>query len=477
MTTLMTKPVTRLVLNGLFAVITLWLATVPPTQAATMASDFDHLATGFPLTGGHSRQECEACHLQGQFKGTPRQCERCHVQGSNRALTFKPNTHVQTTRPCDQCHTSNVTWLGARFDHVGVVPGGCPTCHNGVSQMGKPTSGHPVTTLPCDSCHRSTAWLPAYFDHNGVAAHDCTRCHDTGGQHFVQRPGNHIPLSAGTVIQCDWCHRAGTTWTVSTFNHAATQGVIPQQCTDCHNGVVGRADVAGAKHVPTTGSAGYPKACDTCHNTSAWVPNNFTHSTAQGVTTGGCNTCHSGAYDARGKGAGHPNNPAEASSCDACHTSYTAFTFIHPSAGLGSCLGCHGGGYAQALPPPPHPATGTESCDDCHKSFTAGWPFTHPPTGSACSTCHYGSGSATHPSGSHFPVTGVTGGACEACHTSTSSWGSTKRHGTSVTASQCNVCHRNSAYQGSPYNVEYKSSSHHGTTSCDASGCHSSTKF
>lgn len=418
----MMKRSTRILINGLLAGIALWLMAVAPLQAAP--TDFDHLTTGFPLTGGHARLECETCHLQGVFKGTPRECERCHIQGSQRASTFKPTNHVQTTRPCFGCHTSNVTWLGARFDHIGVVPGGCPTCHNSVSQTGKPTSGHPTTTLPCDSCHRTTAWLPAYFDHAGVTPHTCTTCHGAGGSAAVALPARHLPLGSGTIpTECDWCHRAGTTWTVTTFSHQASQGVVP----------------------------------------------------------GGCNTCHNGSY-ATGKGSGHPANAAEMQSCDVCHKTYTAFTFSHTQAfptasiGSGNCLTCHIAGNAQSVPGSPHPATGTESCDDCHKSFTAGWPFTHPATASSCSTCHYGAGAATHPSGSHFPTTGVTpANACEVCHTSTTTWTSTKRHGTSVVAGQCNVCHSNAAYRNSPYNVEYQGSGHTGGKSCDDAGCHQHT--
>lgn len=361
------KSAIRIVLNGLCAITALWLAAMTPAQAKT--TDFDHLTTGFPLTGGHAQLDCETCHLQGVFKGTPRECERCHVQGSARASSFKPANHVQTTRPCNQCHTSNVTWLGARFDHIAVVPGGCPACHNGVSQAGKPSSGHPTTTLPCDSCHRTTAWVPAYFDHSGVAPHTCTTCHGAGQSQAVPLPSNHLPLGAnGIPTECDWCHRAGTTWAATTFNHSASQGVVP----------------------------------------------------------GGCNYCHNGVY-AQGQGAGHP-------------------------------------------------VTGTQPCDDCHKSYTPGWPFTHPAVSSGCSTCHYGSGTATKYPGSHFLTTGVTpANACEVCHTSTATWTSTKVHGTSVVPGQCLTCHGNAAYQNSPYNVIYRSTSHTEGKSCDDAGCHQHT--
>ena len=33
--------------------------------------DFDHFATGYPLTGQHEFIECGVCHVNGVFKGTP----------------------------------------------------------------------------------------------------------------------------------------------------------------------------------------------------------------------------------------------------------------------------------------------------------------------------------------------------------------------------------------------------------------------
>ena len=110
----------------------------------------DHLRTGFPLLGRHAQIECQECHIGGTFKGTPRLCSLCHVQGSRTATTFKPINHVVTAQPCELCHVSTVTWMGARFQHIGVAPGSCMSCHNGTTASGKPTN-HPLTSAPCDS--------------------------------------------------------------------------------------------------------------------------------------------------------------------------------------------------------------------------------------------------------------------------------------------------------------------------------------
>ena len=39
-----------------------------PASAATGGVEFDHLKTGFALTGAHQNQRCESCHQAGVFK-------------------------------------------------------------------------------------------------------------------------------------------------------------------------------------------------------------------------------------------------------------------------------------------------------------------------------------------------------------------------------------------------------------------------
>jgi hypothetical protein len=42
--------------------------------AQSAVRNFDHLKTGFALTGFHTNVRCESCHIKGVFKGTPRDC-------------------------------------------------------------------------------------------------------------------------------------------------------------------------------------------------------------------------------------------------------------------------------------------------------------------------------------------------------------------------------------------------------------------
>ncbi len=41
-------------------------------QGPGPGKQFDHLTTGYELTGAHRLQPCESCHVDAVFKGTPR---------------------------------------------------------------------------------------------------------------------------------------------------------------------------------------------------------------------------------------------------------------------------------------------------------------------------------------------------------------------------------------------------------------------
>jgi len=283
----------------------------------------DHLRTGFALTGRHAQIECQECHVGGTFKGTPRLCALCHVQGSRTAATFKPVNHAATNQPCEVCHTSTVTWAGARFQHIGIAPGSCMSCHNGTTASSKPAR-HPVTTASCDTCHRTTAWLPAAFNHAGVAPGSCITCHN--GTTATGKTANHVI----TTASCDTCHRT-TAWLPASFSHAT---VAPGSCITCHNGTT--ATGKPTNHVATSAS------CDTCHRTTAWIPATFSHTA---VAPGSCGTCHNGTT-ATGKSATHF---VTARSCDACHTTTAWIPARHThlsaaykphNAGV-TCRGCH----------------------------------------------------------------------------------------------------------------------------------------
>jgi hypothetical protein len=467
---------------AVLALTFLMFATTASAVEQRTGTSFDHAKTGFPLLGAHAQADCQTCHLQGIFKGTPQQCDVCHTKGSRLAITFKPAKHPKTTRQCSQCHTSTVTWTGARFDHIGVTTGSCAYCHNGSDATGKPIK-HVVTTKPCDDCHRTTAWLPATFDHFGVAAGSCATCH---GVNATGKPNGHLVTSAS----CDTCHSTNA-WKPAGVDHNNPAIVAPGQCITCH-GITSTGQVAG--HIPTNLS------CDACHNKypARFGPSTFTHSLAQGVAPGLCGTCHSGFYAAapsNAQGKSKPHIPTTLS-CDACHSqssgTFSGATFTHTTEQMSgnACNTCHSGAYAaapinaQGLSKP-HIPTGALSCDVCHSSTIAfsgaAATFTHTATqmsGGTCNTCHSGAYAAAPINAQglispHIPTGSLQ---CDACHTSFTAFSGanltfTHLASQGVVANQCATCHSGS-YAAAPMNASGKLQGHVSTSlSCDK--CHS----
>ena len=499
-------------------------------QAATHNSsrlNFDHDKTLFQLNGVHNEVKCEECHLRGVFKGTPRDCAGCHNSGflpnsiskpanhiptnlpcsnchtttnwqnatfdhtgiapgscatchNGGITTGKPANHIPTTQSCDACHKSTKAWTPAGFDHTGVTPGTCVTCHDGVRATGKPTN-HIFTTQACDVCHRTAAWIPAGFDHAGqgihVGDHSCATCH---GVSATGKPSGHI----GTSAACDVCHVSTVSWYTGNFDHAAAG--ISGNCSSCHDNrkAVGKPSTT---HIPTT------LECNVCHAGMPLTKTSFAGGVMdhQGITTA-CSQCHNNRL-ATGKPSGHIPTTA---SCEVCHNG-TAPSFNtwgggqmnHSVVGVGSCASCHNGSIATGKSAKHIPTS--LSCDACHAkptlvvaSFT--WkvplPFSHAGvTPGSCSTCHNGAYAGVKNMAdfaSHIP----TKASCDTCHTTGYvSFASAKmNHLASGAAASggCLSCH-NGAYSASPNNAQgtaqYTPGPHIATTaSCDA--CHTSAQ-
>ncbi len=186
------KVPTRLWLWIVLLLLLVSAASLPASAADSGTPAFDHLTTGFALTGAHREAKCESCHLKGVLKGTPKVCAGCHSRGSRLQTTQLPVQHVPTgDGGCESCHRTNA-WSPARFSHMEVSAGTCTSCHDGVKASGK-SGTHISTSLSCDSCHRTSAWTPAKFDHREVVAGTCSGCHN--GTQASGKPGNHIPTS------------------------------------------------------------------------------------------------------------------------------------------------------------------------------------------------------------------------------------------------------------------------------------------
>jgi hypothetical protein len=125
----------------------------------------------------------------------PGQCRTCH---NGQSATGIPVKHLQTRMSCDNCHRTTA-WKPAQFSHQGVLPGQCQTCHNSAAASGKP-GGHFVTARSCDSCHRTVAWVPVSYAHLSPLYQPqpdkstCVSCHVTNGEIIPrQMRGNNRP--------------------------------------------------------------------------------------------------------------------------------------------------------------------------------------------------------------------------------------------------------------------------------------------
>ncbi len=460
----------------------LWLCMVllaPPALAQGLnQKDFDHLKTGFALSGKHVDIRCESCHQNGVLKGTPRDCASCHLSGKrfSRGNVVMPQQHFPTQQACETCHTTK-TFVGAKFNHAGVAPGSCQSCHNGTQTAGKPAN-HILTSASCDSCHRTTAWSPAAsFDHSGVVAGTCTSCHGAG--RATGKSATHMPTNAGQ--SCDDCHKSFSVWRPTAWNH--TQMVTTSQCASCHSGGYPPADGRPANHVPYASVGAMAAAnCDACHkgSFSSWA-NGRVH--ANFGVTGSCASCHSGAFL---NAVGKPNTTIHngVTNCESCHnTSAWAGAKVDHSTftAATNCLSCHNGSTAGKVKPASHIPHGATACMSCHNVSPAQWTPTkwnHTQTAvtGACASCHSGGyPPADGRPGNHIPYQSVAVAAsanCDACHKgSTTTWANGRFHGNYAVSTGCASCHTGAflSATGKPNNATHASV----TGNCES--CHKST--
>lgn len=390
------------------------------------ALDFDHFDTGFPLSGKHANTACESCHIDGVFKGTPKDCVDCHNEQI--ALGKNPQ-HIATNEQCDDCHTT-FNFSKATVDHSSVI-GICTDCHI------LPVN-HIATNAMCDDCHSTLAFTPARFDHSSIST-GCIDCHQKNPQHVEPTSDN-----------CEDCHSTNS-WRAK-FNHSNNTA----SCETCHmktkpNNHPNTSDVCGDCHRPTKWSdvtridhssvttcrnchqdvepkgRNHPSTndeCNACH-TNAGSNWKFNHNVSANNYT--CTLCHDG-----GVSTGKSNNhPTSSDNCEACHTinSWSGAKIDHSAAT--ECRICHQKQEPQGRN---HPSTNDE-CDVCHTNVGNNWKFNHTASANlyACILCHDGGVSSgksnNHPASSDD---------CAACHT-INDWGNVNFDHSTVT--ECRTCH------------------------------------
>jgi len=539
--------------------------TVCHNTTAWQPSTFNHNTTSFPLTGAHTGVACVSCHTNGYTGGTPVTCVGCHLTNYN--ATTNPN-HVQAkfSTDCQTCH--NVTaWSPSIFNHntattfpltgahIGVtcischtagyagIPTTCVSCH--LSNYNATTNPNHITakfSTDCKTCHTVNAWVPSTFNHStatsfpltgahiGVA---CVSCHPTGytaipttcvSCHLTNYNATTNPnhITAKFATSCEICHTT-TAWTPSTFNHStatsfpltgahigvacischpAGYSAIPTTCVSCH-----LTNYNGATN-PNHATNNFTKDCTICHNTTAWQPSTFNHSTTSFPLTGAhtsvaCVSCHTNGYTGgtsvtcvgchltNFNSTTNPNHVQAkfSTDCQTCHnvTAWSPSTFNHNTAttfplkgahiGV-ACISCHTAGYA-GIP---------TTCVSCH---LANYNVTTNPNhitakfSTDCITCHnvtaWSPSTFNHSTATTFPLTGAhTTLACVSCHPSGYTAISTTcvschlanfnvttnpNHITAKFATTCETCHTTTAWVPSTFN-------HSTVTSFPLTGAH-----
>lgn len=333
---------------------------------------FDHSKTGFELNGSHAALACNACHIGGRYKPTPKTCVGCHAtddvhRGSRGA-------------DCARCHVTT-EWKSAKFDHLKETGFALLGAHDDIDCLACHRSGNYRDRIPkdCGGCHQADDAHAARF---GLTCEDChnndrwqVSNYDHTGRHQFALVGAH----AG--IACDTCHTAV----------AATQR-LDKSCAGCHR-----------SEDPHGGNL--TAGCDNCHGQSSWRGNlTFDHDVTNFPLSGlhrvvSCAQCHATLTFRNAS-----------SSCVGCH----AQDDVHRG-GLGNkCESCHSANgwalwsfdHARQAHFPLLGAHAKLQCINCHKD----------PPGSgrmsqACAACHQKDDRHLGQYGTH----------CERCH-ATDSW-------------------------------------------------------
>jgi hypothetical protein len=276
----------------------------------------------------YASEECFACHPTGE-KGN----------AFNHANSNFPLTGAHIPLDCQLCHQNGYS----------NTPTECFICHE--TDFNNSTNPNHVQlglTTECESCHTTDPdWKPALFPtHN----------------QYYELLGRHLEIAN----DCDACHSG---------NYVNT----PALCFDCH------ADAYNGSANPNHQAAGISTECEQCHNSVAWIPSSFNHTSATGFellgahssiqcsdchigTTGGlstdCISCHQDDFNSA------PNHVSQGypTECEMCHNSvaWNQVTFNHNNTNfplLGAhqnvnCSECHESGF-----------TGTTTdCYDCHQT-------------------------------------------------------------------------------------------------------------
>jgi len=375
--------------------------------AQQAAKGFDHLTTGFALTGQHRIARCEDCHVRGIFKGTPTQCAACHLPGTPVTAVIMASNHFPTSQPCSSCHTTS-SFYGAFFPHTDVAAGTCTNCHNSIFAQGKP-AGHLVTNFSCDRCHSTVSFSSAYLTlplGHIPTAQPCSTCHNTAA--FVPGVMNH----ASTAGTCAQCHAASTAPYTFTIAGALTTSGAPVTVIPTSQGGLNATNTGSpVNHIPTVAS------CDQCHTNGIFTAGGFRGGVMHHAAVAGqpCAGCHNNPTTFAGTGLGAGGQPFQIPGPVG-----TPGASDHIPINALDCgnSGCHSASDTTT-------ATGTGFATHLTPALSAAG---HQAVNLPCQSCHsvgmswkLDSTSMVTPAPAHIPPDNTSGSlGCSSCHSATS---------------------------------------------------------
>jgi hypothetical protein len=192
---------------------------------------FDHDATGFPLSGAHTRTGCSDCHIGGLARKLSQRCEFCHKDVHGGTLGIR----------CERCHDTN-RWREIRdsvdahrttnFRLIGghaTVP--CEECHGNVRDR----TFRRISTR-CETCHLKdiVTTVGTSIDHQAqMLTADCASCHTPVRWQLAQYRIHDkcFPITRGNHagIPCLGCHTSPPMMAVTGICATGTAA-----CSRCH---------------------------------------------------------------------------------------------------------------------------------------------------------------------------------------------------------------------------------------------------
>ena len=328
---------------------------------------FDHDKTDFPLEFSHQEISCNACHLNQQYKDTPKTCISCHqIQDIHRG---------EFGKKCDSCHNSK-SWNEIVFDHNKKTDfplygkhkkASCDSCHkadsfksNDKGEISIKKNGK-QSELPkqCYDCHKNDD------AHKGQYGKKCKDCHKESSW---QKPkfdhGKHTDftlLGKHKKVSCNQCHRSDVheeKLKTSCFSchekddiHEGQQG---EKCDSCHNEKGWNHDVLFDHDLASFPLIGMHATtpCEECHL-----------STRYSETESDCNQCHEAddVHETRlGTDCAYCHNPNSWNNWLFDHEKSSGFAIDGAHEELG-CYDCHKRASTGKL-------KAAKDCISCHRS-------------------------------------------------------------------------------------------------------------